>query len=217
MSNIAYEGLTELPLRPMRKVASNGSASTTSEIIYESNRRKRLNMAHVNIALCMISIILAVCMTLIISFANYDQVTAVLNQRYQYLNATTSLCDSLSYGVIDLVPTPISIFLTIIYSVVYKRRSFLKDKFKYNNFGLPMIVSVWNKTQRFYTSFVYGLIALQIFTMILSTLYGNEIELSVKYLNDPTGLLIFLIRIAQVVLIGLSKSDISIIRDSVIR
>ena len=149
MSNIAYEGLSELPLRPMRKEASHGDTSTTSEIIYETNRRKRLSTSHMHIALCAISIILAVCMTLIISFANYDQVTAVLNERYQYLNTSTSLCDSLSYGVIDLVPTPISIFLIIIYIIVYKRRSFLKDKVKYNNFGLPMIVSVWNKTNRF--------------------------------------------------------------------
>ena len=196
---------------------SDRALSSTCELIYELNRRKRLEKQYIDWALLGISIVLAVATILIISFANYDQVTAVVNQRFEYLNNTVSSCNALSYGVINIIPTSIGIFLIIIYIVVYKRRSFLKDKFKYNNFGLPMIVSVWNKTQRFYTSFVYGLIALQIFTMILSTLYGNEIELSVKYLNDPTGLLIFLIRIAQVVLIGLSKSDISIIRDSVIR
>jgi hypothetical protein len=76
----------------------------------------------------------------------YDEYFAYVNQRYDYINQTEKYCDATKpLSSIDIISTPIAAFLLILYIIIYKRRSFLKNKFKYRNIGIPMTVSVWNK------------------------------------------------------------------------
>ena len=179
----------------------------TCDIIYEKHRRRKLEKKYLNLILFSISIVLALGTIIIISFVNYDQVFAAINDRSDYLDSTYSACDRTTYGVIDIISTPIAGALLILYAVLYKRRVFLRDKYKYNNIGLPMITTSWNKTNRFYTACVYGLVALSIYEIVLATLTGDKTAASrdLKNTKDPTGILKLLFRITQVILVGISN------------
>jgi hypothetical protein len=146
--------------------------SNPSDIIYQRYRNKKLEKKELNILIILSSIILAAGSILTIVFLNVDQAYASFNKRTDYLNAQGFLCDKFNTGVIDIICTSISTILIIIYIIIYKRRVFLREKFKYRNVGVPMINSSWSKTNRFYTSIVYGLIALQVYIVIISTIFS---------------------------------------------
>lgn len=69
-----------------------------------------------------------------------------------------------------------------------------------------MIVSCWNKTNRFLTSMVYGLIAINVFNIVKSTLKNesnsNHPTLIKLDFYDPTGLVHAFFKVIQVFLIG---------------
>ena len=177
----------------------------TSDIIYEHYRRGKLRKTYFNFMIYFISILMSIGTILIISFVNYDVAFAARNQRNDYLDSTHSACEKISYGIIDLISTPVAIALLIFYIVLYKRRVFLREKYKYKNIGLPMILSVWKKSFRFNTAMVYGLIAFSIVEIIMSTIGNNQADVDIKNANDPSGILKLLFRIAQVILVGISK------------
>ena len=177
----------------------------TSDIIYEHYRRGKLRKTYFNFMIYFISILMSIGTILVISFVNYDEAFAFKNQRNDYLDSSRSSCENVSYGVIDLISTPVAIALLIFYIVLYKRRVFLREKFKYKNIGLPMILSVWKKSFRFNTAMVYGLIALSIVGIIQSTLDKSQADVDIENVNDPSGIVKLLFRIAQVILVGISK------------
>jgi hypothetical protein len=73
-----------------------------------------------------------------------------------------------------MVSTPLAAFLLIIFIIIYKRRVFLKNKFKYRNIGLPMTVSLWNKTDRLYSGLVFGLLAFTVFGVVKNSFLGKK-------------------------------------------
>ena len=178
---------------------------STCEIIYERHRRKKLEQKYFSLIIFSISIILSIGTILCITFVNYDEAFAAKNQRTDYLESTHSSCEKISYGVIDLISTPVAIALVMFYVVLYKRRIFIRDKYKYKNIGLPMILTNWSKSTRFNSAMVYGLIALSIFEIILSTIGNSQADIDIKNTNDPSGLLKLLFRIAQVIFVGISR------------
>lgn len=182
------------------------SLKNTCKIIYESHRRLTLVKNYFNLIIFSVSIVLSIGTILIISFVNFDEAFAAKNQRFAYLEATHSFCENISYGVIDLVSTPLAASLLIFYIVLYKRRVFLRGKCKYRNIGLPMIITIWNKSYRFNSAMVYGLIALNIVEIIASTINKSQADIQISNVKDPSGLLTLLFRIAQVILVGISKS-----------
>jgi hypothetical protein len=189
--------------------AKDSHLKDTCDIIYQHHRRRKLEKKYLNLILFFISIVMSIGTILVISFVNYDEVFAARNDRIDYLNSTHQLCGEITYGVIDLISTPIALALLIFYIILYKRRVFLKDKFKYNNIGLPMIVTSTNKRARFYTAMVYGLIALNIFEIVLSTLdKKRKSDIDIKKINDPTDIVKLLFRIAQVIFVGISMKII---------
>jgi hypothetical protein len=180
----------------------------TCDIIYQHHRRRKLEKKYLNLILFLISIVLSIGTILVISLVNYDEVFAVKNDRLDYLNTTHSLCDNITYGVIDLISTPLAALILIFYIILYKRRVLLRNKFKYRNVGLPMIVTNWNKWNKFYTSMVYGLMALNIFEIVSSTISkSGRAYLDIKKVNDGnTSIVKLLFTIAQVILVGISKT-----------
>jgi hypothetical protein len=117
----------------------------TSEVIYE-NHRKQVLEGKIRTKLVFIpSVLLAASLIVIICFLNYDEYFAYINQRDDYVNSANDICGSLRFKKIDIISTPIASFLLILYALIYRRRIFLRNSFKYRNFGLPMIVSLWNK------------------------------------------------------------------------
>jgi hypothetical protein len=177
----------------------------TCEVIYERHRRQKLEKKFFKLVVFLISIILSIGTILIISFVNYDMVFAIQNKRTSYIDSVTASCDSITYGVIDLISTPMAIVLLLMYIVLYKRRVFLVNKFKYKNIGLPMLVTVWSKSFRFNYAMVYGLIAQNIVEIVISTLGLTQADDDIKAINDPTGLIKLLFTVAQVILVGISE------------
>lgn len=74
---------------------------------------------------------------------------------------------------------------------------------KYRNFGLPVISSNWNKNDRFNSSFIYGIIAYQVFTLVQNNLSGNIEYDELLQIKDITGLASLIVQIIEVFLIGL--------------
>jgi hypothetical protein len=177
----------------------------TSDIIYEYYRRGKLRKTYFNSMIFFISILMSIGTIVIISFVNYDEAFAAKNHRNDYLESSHSACKKNSYGLINLISAPVAIALLIFYIVLYKRRVFLREKYKYKNIGLPMILSVWNKSLRFNTAMVYGLISFRIVEIISSTLLKSQADVDIENAKDPSGILKLLFRIAQVILVGISK------------
>jgi hypothetical protein len=191
------------------KVYKPDPLAETTNVIYERYRRKRLQTIPLNIGIFICSILLAICTTFLIIFINYDQVEAVLNLRTDYLDAENASCNKIVYGVIDLISTPIAVAVLVLFVIMYKRRVFLRGKFKYRNIGLPMITTTWNKSNRFYTSVTYGLIAYNIYNIVLSVLNSgaSQSDIDIKNVNDKSGIVKLLFRICQVIVVGISKKN----------
>ena len=96
-----------------------------------------------------ISILLALGFVLAVFFIQFDEFTANLNDRDDYVKKAKSFCETSQFADIDIISTPIAASLIILYILIYRRRVFLRNKYKYRNIGLPMIVSCWNKVLKF--------------------------------------------------------------------
>jgi hypothetical protein len=116
------------------------------------------------------------------------------------------ICETLKYGNFPIVTTSIALLLMIFYACICKRRSFLNNKIKCGHFGLPLIISCWNKTDRFYTSIIYGRIAYEVFDILLVTLTSSGPPLFyVKTAIDPSGILALVMTIIKVLFVGLRE------------
>lgn len=128
--------------------------SETSAIIYDHYRQQRLEGKIRAKLVLTVSVFLAASVIVIICALNYDEYFAYINQRTDYVNSAKDICNSTKYVNIDFVSTPIAAALLILYVIIYRRRVFLRRKFKYRNLGLPMIVSCWNKV--LYINYLFG-------------------------------------------------------------
>lgn len=140
------------------------------------------------------SIITIVCISLIVYLQIY----------YKDLSGGRGLCFE-NENYINVFSIPIAGCLIIFYSLLFKRRVFLRNKFKFSNIGLPMVISCWNKENRLFSSFIYGLMALNVFEIFSNTIQDNSNDSKIYSFEDPTGLLSLLIKIVEIILIGLSK------------
>ena len=71
-----------------------------------------------------------------------------------------------------------------------------------------MIVSVWNKSDRLYTSFVYGRIAYEVFRIVQGLIgqRANSFKITLpENVTDPTDLFKLLMRVVEVIFIGISN------------
>ena len=118
----------------------------TSKIIYDNHiqhlkhhKRGKLNPA----IIATVSILLTITTILTIFFLQYTKYTDYINKTYG--NKTNWLCYTSQISTIDIISTPISLLLIVFYVVIYKRRVFMREKFAFRNFGIPMICSPWRK------------------------------------------------------------------------
>ena len=144
---------------------------------------------------------------LVISFVNYDQSVALKHGRYIYLDTVVKPCSNITYGMIDLISTPIALALITFYVFLYKRRVFLSNKGLSGRIGLPMITTTWTKSNRFYTAIIYGLIAHNIYEIVLSALASGttKADIDLDNVRDPSGIVKLLFRLTQVILVGISE------------
>lgn len=71
-----------------------------------------------------------------------------------------------------------------------------------------MIVSLWKKNERFNTLMVYGLLAFKVFNIVENYIESNnQLSKSVKWIQDPTGLIKLMIKIVEVVCLGISMNN----------
>jgi hypothetical protein len=179
------------------------SLKETCDVIYERYRRNKLEKNYLKLIRFLISLVLSIGTIVLISLVNYDVVNAVKNNQTKYLDSVQETCNKITYGVIDLITTPVSIALTVFYVIIYKRRIFLVNNFKYKNIGLPMITTIWNKSFRFNSAMVYGLMAQTVVEIVASD-GSNKADNDIRNVNDPTGIVKLLFQIAQVILVGIS-------------
>lgn len=155
-----------------------------------------------------LSLIISVALLIAIGLLQFDEYDSYLKQRNSYLLYTGILCYAVDIGGFDIITTPLAVIIIIIFIILYKRRSLCIKRCGWKNFGLPMIVSVWNKTDRTYTSFVYGRIAFEVFRIVegLIAKRPNAFKITLpEGVHDPTDLFKLLMRILEVIFIGISK------------
>lgn len=179
------------------------SRAFTSEPIYEAYRREQLEGTIRSRLVFLLSTFLAFSAITAIAFLQYDEFIAFINDRHDYIERTKFFCNQIEFSNIDLVSTPIATFLVLLYILIYKRRVFLRDKFRYRNIGVPMLVSCWNKTDRMFSAFAYGLIAFNVFGIVKDSLNGTNSLKSISNVQDPSGLLALLYRVFQMFLVGI--------------
>ena len=188
-----------------RKAAmmTEDSRQKTSEIIYENFRQKRLQGNFRTFLIFLLSCLLAISAIVSISILQYDEYFAYINDRNDYIENSQSLCQKISYSNIDIISTPIAGLLLIIYIIMYKRRLLWVNKFKYRNVGLPMMVSLWRKTDRLFSAFTYGTIGFNIYNLVRNYLNDNTASKNLIKFKDPSGILPLLVKIMEMFLIGI--------------
>jgi hypothetical protein len=184
----------------------NATYGSTCDPIYENNTRKTLEGNKRQSFVLLASTLLAIGTFVSITFMQFDNYIAYQSDRYEYINSTLSFCHVFDIVVnVQVISTSIAIALIIFYVILFKRRVFLRYRFKYRNVGLPMIVSCWNKNERLFSSFIYGLIALNVFEILYNSISGQSNMKKFVQFKDPTGLLSLLFKIIEIIFIGLSK------------
>ena len=183
--------------------------STTCDIIYESHRRKKLEKTSLNLILVIITCLLAGGVILVISFVNYDQWFALKHDRIKYLNNEIQPCSLITYGMIDLISTPSAFALLIFYVIICVCLRGENSCNKFDRIAFPMITTSWTKSNRFHTACIYGLMAHNIYEIVLSAFSDGEslsqADIDLNNVQDPSGIVKLLFRIAQVILVGISE------------
>lgn len=146
--------------------------------------------------------------SLLLSILMLLSIALVQNNEYnQYIKSKNSssprensnICKTLVHY--DVIRTPISSIILLVFIIMHKRRSFLISICDWKNIGLPMIVSVWKKSDRAYTSLVYGTIAYQVFQLFESLI--EETSANKSKITD--GINEILNILLKVFLIGIRK------------
>ena len=121
-----------------------------------------------------LSIFLSISLLIIIGLTQYDVYDGYFKQRNFYLIDGAYLCYYINLTDIDCIMTPLSVIILIIFTFLYKRRSCCLNKCTWRNIGLPMITSLWNKTDRTCTGLVYARIAFEVFRLFQNLFTGNS-------------------------------------------
>lgn len=182
---------------------SQDSRDHNSDVIYESYRRKQLEGKIRSRIVFLLASFLAIGAIISVGLMQYDEYFAFINDRFEYINQTKSFCNAIGLANIDIISTPIAGALCLVYIVLYKRRLFLRDKFKYRNVGLPMLVSCWKKTDRLLSAFTYGLIAFNIFNIVKNAINSNQNSKKILTIKDPSGILPLMVKVLEMFLIGI--------------
>jgi hypothetical protein len=202
---------------------SNMGSNTKNDHFLFDNKRKKNRSKCVILALSLVLLCICSGSVGILQYINYDiylenikEVNVVTNSTYAIEDVIKfvaggligqTICNTLNYWNFDIVPTSIAIGLMLIYTIMSKRRSLLTRQLGCRYLGLPNVISVWAKTDRFYTSIIYGRIAYEIFEILIGRVSGNDGP--IFYFDtkiDPSGILPLLMIIVKVLLIGLRKS-----------
>ena len=198
--------------QPMRGGKKLDSRENTSEVIYDSYRRKKQEGVTRSRLIFCISILMAILGISLIGILQYDEYCALINNHEDYIKRSKEFCYLTTVGQIELIRSSISTVLTFFYIILYKRRVSMRNKFKYRNIGLPMITSLWNKKDRFFNCLSYGLIAINVFNKVqqgVQELIGQGIKTWIDF-NDPTGILPLLYKLLIVLVTGLQHFPILI-------
>jgi hypothetical protein len=175
----------------------------TSHVIYEAYRQRDLEGKHRTRLVLILSCLLSLAVIAAIGLLQYDEYFALIHDRIDYINQSKSFCNATQLANIDIISTPIAGALILFYIVLYKRRVFLRTKFKFRNIGLPMQISCWNKRDRLFTAFTYGLIAFNVYNIVRNSLQNNKNSKRIIPFKDPSGILNLLVKIMEMFLIGI--------------
>lgn len=170
--------------------------------------RKKPYGKYEEIIVSLLAVLLTISLITVVALVQYETYDSYFKSRNSYLVAEYTPCEIVDYGDINYIMTPIAVGLIIIFIILYKRRSCCLAKCKCSQFGLPMITSLWNKTDRSKTAFVYARIAFEVFLLIQGLFQGTKVLPSISLppgVTDPTGLFNLLIKIVCVLLIGIRK------------
>ena len=191
---------TEIVGKTVQKSQKNNrfdSREKTSDVIYEFYcHKKQVGVTCSRIIFC-ISIFMAIIGITLIGIIQYHEYYLVVVEGVSHntIEDSKKFCNDSTVGNIEYVTTSIATTLIFFYILLYKRRVAMRNKFEFRNIGLPMITSLWNKSDRFFHCFTYGLIAFNVFSVIIS-------EAPINSKNDPTGILYILYQLVTVLVVG---------------
>lgn len=100
-----------------------------SDIVYEKNRRKKLEEKSIKTLNMLTSIILALSAILTIGVFQFEEFIKTINGKNSG-SKLKSYCSRIKIANIDVISSIISLFLTITFIVFSKRLSFLRNRFK---------------------------------------------------------------------------------------
>jgi hypothetical protein len=144
----------------------------------ESNNQisneKNIYGQHENKIVLSLSIILSVLILFSIGYIEYNDFNKFIpNSTDPDLDPNSNFCQLIIYKF-DVVTIPFAILIIIIFIILHKRRSFCFNSFNWKNIGLPMIISSSKKSDRLFSSFIYGMIAFRTF-IIFQNLVVHQI------------------------------------------
>jgi hypothetical protein len=136
--------------------------------------RKNIYKAYERNVILLTSLLLSISLLITIGLLQYEVYDSYFKQRYDYMIETSYLCYYINLTDIDCVMTPLSLLLIITFIFIYQRRSCCLNRCSWKNIGVPMITSLWNKTDRANTAVVYARIAFEVFRLFQNLFQGNS-------------------------------------------
>jgi hypothetical protein len=139
------------------------------------SNKKNIYGQHENKIVLSLSIVLSVLILFSIGFIEYNDFNEFIpneNSTDPDFDPNSNFCKLIIK--FDVVTIPIAILIIIIFIILHKRRSFCFNSFNWKNVGLPMIISSWKKSDRLFSSFIYGMIAFRVF-IIFQNLIVHQI------------------------------------------
>ena len=113
----------------MEDIKSVSSSSGRSDVVYERNRRKKLEEKSIQTINFLTAIILASAGVLTIGIFQYEEYLKALNISTNN-NRTVRLCNRAKFANIDIYSSAFSFIITLAFIVFSKRQSLFRSLFK---------------------------------------------------------------------------------------
>jgi hypothetical protein len=137
------------------------------------SNKKNIYVQHESKIVLSLSIILSVLILFSIGYIEYNDFNKFIpNSTDPDLDPNSNFCKQIIE--FDVVTIPIAILIIIIFIILHKRRSFCFSSFNWKNIGLPMIISSIKKSDRLFSSFIYGMIAFSVYIIFENLLIESK-------------------------------------------
>lgn len=125
-----------------------------------------------------------------------------LKNEMKLVNDNFYFCKLINFSNFNAISHSFALILLLMYVLLFRRTSCCLN-LCFGKPALPMILSPFKKENRKLTAIVYGMLSIEVYKVVKTAIVQSSLSDAIAYiLNDPTGLLSFILRLVEVFLIA---------------